>query len=134
MARRLDDLFTSTRPAGKQWTNAEVAAELKRTSPDLKVGAVYLSQLRNGKRTNPSPELLAALARLFGVSVAYFFDDEVADSVKVELAALQAMRSAGVRAVAMRAAGMRADNLHAITAIMDQYREMQGLPAIAEED
>ncbi|GAB1693717.1 helix-turn-helix domain-containing protein [Krasilnikovia sp. M28-CT-15] len=133
LARRLDNLFTSARPQGKQWTNVEVANELKRASPDLKVGAVYLSQLRNGKRSNPSPELLAALARFFGVSVAYFFDDEVADSVQDELAALQAMRNAGVRAVAMRAAGMRADNLQAITAIMDQYRQMQGLPAIPDE-
>lgn len=133
LAGRLDALFTSSRPQGRQWTNAEVAAELKRASPQLKVGAVYLSQLRNGKRVNPSPELLAALARFFGVSVAYFFDDEVSDSVQTELAALQAMRNAGVRAVAMRAAGMRADNLQAITAIMDQYRQMQGLPAIPEE-
>ena len=133
LAGRLDALFTSSRPQGRQWTNAEVAAELKRASPHLKVGAVYLSQLRNGKRVNPSPELLAALARFFGVSVAYFFDDEVSDSVQTELAALHAMRNAGVRAVAMRAAGMRADNLQAITAIMDQYRQMQGLPAIPEE-
>jgi transcriptional regulator with XRE-family HTH domain len=132
LSRRLDDLFTSARPGGKQWTNADVAAELKRSSPDLKVGAVYLSQLRNGKRTNPSPDLLAALAGFFGVSVAYFFDDEVAESVQTELAALQAMRDAGVRAVAMRAAGMRTDNLEAITTIMDQYRKMQGLPAIRE--
>jgi transcriptional regulator with XRE-family HTH domain len=134
LGRRLDDLFTSARPHGKQWSNAEVATELRRASPDLKVGAVYLSQLRNGKRTNPSPELLSALARFFGVSVAYFFDDEVADAVQGELAALHAMRNAGVRAVAMRAAGMRADNLRAITAIMDQYRQMQGLPAIPEEE
>jgi transcriptional regulator with XRE-family HTH domain len=133
LARRLDDLFASARPRGKQWTNAEVATELKRASPDLKVGAVYLSQLRNGKRTNPSPELLSALARFFGVSAAYFLDDEVGDSVQAELAALHAMRNAGVRAVAMRAAGMRADNLQAITAIMDQYRQMQGLPPIPED-
>ena len=133
IARRIDDLFTSARPQGKQWTNAEVVTELKRASPDLKVGAVYLSQLRNGKRTNPSRELLTALARFFGVSTAYFLDDEVGESVQAELAALHAMRNAGVRAVAMRAAGMRADNLQAITAIMDQYRQMQGLPAITEE-
>lgn len=133
LARRLDGLFSSARPRGKQWTNAEVAAEIKRLSPDLKVGAVYLSQLRNGKRTNPSPELLSALARFFGVSVAYFFDDEVAESVQAELAALRAMRNSGVRAVAMRAAGMRADNLQAIMTLMDQYRQLQGLPPIPEE-
>ncbi|MET9258852.1 helix-turn-helix domain-containing protein [Amycolatopsis sp. NPDC004079] len=133
LASRLDDLFRTVRPQGRHWTNAEVAAELKRASPELKVGAVYLSQLRTGKRTNPSQELLAALAKFFGVSVAYFFDDEVAGSVLSELAAVEAMRQAGVRAVAMRAAGMREENLQAITTIMDQYRKMQGLPPVTDE-
>ncbi len=132
MATRLDDLFRAVRPQGKHWTNADVAAELKTASPDLKVGAVYLSQLRTGKRTNPSHELLAALANFFGVSVAYFFDEKLAESVLAELAAVEAMRQAGVRAVAMRAAGMREENLQAITTIMDQYRKMQGLPPVAD--
>lgn len=93
---------------------------------------MYLSQLRTGKRANPSPDLLSALARFFGVSVAYFFDDKVAESVLGELAAIEALRQSGVRAVAMRAAGMKKENLQAITAIMDQYRQMQGLPPVAD--
>ena len=67
MAVRLDTLFKTVRPKGRHWTNAEVAEELKRANPDLKVGGVYLSQLRTGKRSNPSPDLLAAVARFFGV-------------------------------------------------------------------
>ncbi|MHC0428879.1 helix-turn-helix domain-containing protein [Streptomyces sp. O3] len=132
LAVRLDDLFRTVRPKGKHWTNAEVAQELKRVSPELKVGGVYLSQLRTGKRSNPSPDLLAALARFFGVSVAYFFDDKVAESVLSEIAAIEALRQNGVRAVAMRAAGMKKENLQAITAIMDQYRQLQGLPPVAD--
>ncbi|MFD7811650.1 helix-turn-helix domain-containing protein [Streptomyces sp. NPDC059785] len=132
LAVRLDDLFRTVRPKGKHWTNAEVAEELKRTNPELKVGGVYLSQLRTGKRSNPSPDLLAALARFFGVSVAYFFDEKVAESVLGEVAAIEALRQAGVRAVAMRAAGMKKENLQAITAIMDQYRQLQGLPPVTD--
>ncbi|MET9799541.1 helix-turn-helix domain-containing protein [Streptomyces sp. NPDC006368] len=131
LAVRLDNLFKTVRPKGKHWTNAEVAEELKRANPELRVGGVYLSQLRTGKRSNPSPDLLAALARFFGVSVAYFFDDEIAESVLSQVAAIEALREAGVRAVAMRAAGMKRENLQAITAIMDQYRQMQGLPPVA---
>jgi transcriptional regulator with XRE-family HTH domain len=130
LAVRLDKLFRTVRPKGRHWTNAEVAEELKKTNGELKVGGVYLSQLRTGKRANPSPELLAALARFFGVSVAYFFDDQVAESVLSEVAAIEALRQAGVRAVAMRAAGMKKENLQAITAIMDQYRQLQGLPPV----
>ncbi|MFD7711345.1 helix-turn-helix domain-containing protein [Streptomyces sp. NPDC059786] len=132
LAVRLDDLFRTVRPKGRHWTNAEVAEELKRTNPELKVGGVYLSQLRTGKRSNPSPDLLAALARFFGVSVAYFFDEKVAESVLGEVAAIEALRQAGVRAVAMRAAGMKKENLQAITAIMDQYRQLQGLPPVTD--
>ncbi|MDX2388983.1 MULTISPECIES: helix-turn-helix transcriptional regulator [unclassified Streptomyces] len=132
LAVRLDNLFKTVRPKGKHWTNAEVADELKRVNPDLKAGGVYLSQLRTGKRANPSPDLLAALAKFFGVSVAYFFDDEIAESVLSEVAAIEALRQAGVRSVAMRAAGMKKENLQAITAIMDQYRQMQGLPPVTD--
>ncbi|MFE2874003.1 helix-turn-helix domain-containing protein [Streptomyces roseus] len=132
LAVRLDDLFKTVRPKGRNWTNAEVAEELKRVNPDIKAGGVYLSQLRTGKRSNPSPDLLAALARFFGVSVAYFFDDEVAESVLDEAAAVEALRQAGVRSVAMRAAGMKKEHLLAITAIMDQYRQMQGLPPVTD--
>ncbi|MFJ8166619.1 XRE family transcriptional regulator [Streptomyces sp. NPDC096136] len=132
LARRLDDLFKTVRPKGKHWTNAEVAEELKRANPELKAGGVYLSQLRTGKRSNPSPDLLAALAKFFGVSVAYFFDDKVAESVLSQVAAIEALRQSGVRAVAMRAAGMKKENLAAITAIMDQYRQMQGLPPVTD--
>ncbi|SDW77244.1 Transcriptional regulator, contains XRE-family HTH domain [Amycolatopsis xylanica] len=134
LAARLDDLFKTVRPRGRHWTNAEVAAELKAAVPDLKVGAVYLSQLRTGKRANPSKELLTALANFFGVSVAYFFDERLAESVQAELAAVEAMREAGVRAVAMRAAGLKAENLEAITTIMDQYRQLQGLPPVTDAD
>ncbi|MER5869697.1 helix-turn-helix domain-containing protein [Streptomyces sp. NPDC002044] len=132
LAVRLDDLFKTVRPKGRHWTNAEVAEELKRANPELKAGGVYLSQLRTGKRANPSPDLLGALARFFGVSVAYFFDEKVAESVIGELAAVEALRQSGVRAVAMRAAGMKKENLQAITAIMDQYRQMQGLPPVTD--
>ncbi|GAA0368992.1 helix-turn-helix domain-containing protein [Streptomyces blastmyceticus] len=134
LAVRLDNLFKAVRPQGKHWTNAEVAAELKRTNPDLRVGGVYLSQLRTGKRTNPSGDLLAALAGFFGVSVAYFFDEKLAESVLAEIATIEAMRQVGVRAVAMRAAGMKEENLQAITVIMDQYRQMQGLPPVADPE
>ncbi|WP_239154480.1 hypothetical protein [Amycolatopsis sp. FDAARGOS 1241] len=53
--------------------------------------------------------------------------------MRPDLGALEAMRPAGVRAVAMRAAGMREEKLQAITTIMDRYRQMQGLPPVTDE-
>lgn len=130
LAVRLDDLFKTVRPQGRHWTNVEVVAELKRASPDLKVGAVYLSQLRTGKRTNPSHELLAALARFFGVSPAYFFDPEHAEKVSQQLAALDELRQAGVQSLAARAVGLHPENLDALKIVADQMRRMQGLDPV----
>ena len=66
------------------------------------------------------------------MSVGYFFDEKIAESVLTELASIEAMRQAGVRAVAMRAAGLPEESLQAITAILDQYRQMQRLPPVTD--
>jgi transcriptional regulator with XRE-family HTH domain len=39
----------------------------------------YIQQLATGKRVNPKIHYVEALARLFGVPVTHFFDDEPAD-------------------------------------------------------
>ncbi|MFF3014581.1 XRE family transcriptional regulator [Streptomyces sp. NPDC057939] len=133
LASRLDDLFRTVRPGGGRWTNTEVADELKRADPGLRVGGVYLSQLRTGRRSNPSPDLLAALARFFGVSVAHFFDEEARGEVRGGSAEADALRQAGIRALVMRADGMRTDNLRVVTDLMDRYRRMEGLPPVTEQ-
>lgn len=132
LAERLDALFRTSRPGGRSWPNGEVATELKKTNPGLRVSGAYLSALRTGKRVHPSPDLLAALARFFGVSIAYFFDPDHADRVRSQLAALDELRQAGVRAVTLRAVGLPSESLEAITAILDELRRQQGLPPVKE--
>ncbi|MGK5627226.1 helix-turn-helix domain-containing protein [Streptomyces sp. URMC 123] len=132
LADRLDHLFRVSRPRGRQWTNREVAEEIKAAHPGLKVSGAYLSAIRTGKRTNPSSELLNALAAFFGVSPAYFVDAHYAERVNVQLAALNELDQAGVRAVAMRAVGLPPESLSAITAVIDQLRKLQGLPPVEE--
>lgn len=41
----------------------------------------YIQQLATGKRINPKIHYVEALAKLFDVPVAYFFDDQVAEEV-----------------------------------------------------
>ncbi|RJQ71631.1 XRE family transcriptional regulator [Pseudonocardiaceae bacterium YIM PH 21723] len=132
LARRLDDLFRKSRPGGHRWTNDEVAAELKRANPDLKVSGAYLSALRTGKRVRPSPELQVALATFFGVAPSYFFDPDSADRVGRQLDALDQLSQAGVRAVALRAVGLPEQSLAAVTAVLDQIRKQEGLPPVVE--
>ncbi|RZQ59517.1 helix-turn-helix domain-containing protein [Amycolatopsis suaedae] len=132
LAQRLDELFRRGRPGGERWTNDEVAAAIKRLNPDIKVSGTYLSALRTGKRTRPSPELQLALAKFFGVSPAYFFDPGSADKISQQLAALDELHQSGVRSLAARAVGLSPDNLDALKTVVDQMRKMQGLPPVVE--
>ena len=50
-----------------------------------KVSANYIWQLRTGARNNPSLRHIEALAEYFGVPPTYFFDDDLAERVNVEL-------------------------------------------------
>jgi len=74
LAAQLNHMFaTVPRPSGRElWTNEDAAAAM--TEAGVAISAVYLSQLRTGKRDNPSARHLAAIARLFAVPVEYFFD------------------------------------------------------------
>jgi transcriptional regulator with XRE-family HTH domain len=132
LAKRLDELFQRGRPGGARWTNDEVATEIKKLDPNIRVSGAYLSALRTGKRTRPSPELQLALAKFFGVSPAYFFDPKRAEQISHQLATLDEMRQAGVRAIALRAVGLPAESIDAMTVILDQMRRLQGLPPVQE--
>jgi transcriptional regulator with XRE-family HTH domain len=134
LAERLDYLFRNSRPRGRRWTNDEVAAEIKKEHPNIKVSGAYLSALRNGKRLRPSPELQVALAKFFGVSPAYFFDRDYADRVSAQLATLNELSQSGIRAIALRAVGLPEESLQAIAAVLDQVRALQGLPPVRDED
>lgn len=132
LAERLDKLFRTSRPDGRRWTNDEVAAELKKAAPGLKVTGAYLSALRTGKRTRPSTELQVALAKFFGVSPAYFVDPEHTDRVDDQLKLLNSLHHAGVRSIAARAVGLPSESIEAVTAVLDQIRKLQGLPPVED--
>lgn len=132
LAGRLDSLFTRSCPEGRRWTNNEVADKIKERHPHIRVSGAYLSALRNGSRTRPSQEVLSALAEFFGVSPAFFVDPDHAERVIAQLTGLELLGQAGVRGVALRAVGLQQDSLEAITAMLDQVRKLQGLPAVEE--
>jgi transcriptional regulator with XRE-family HTH domain len=132
LAEQLNSLFRSSRPQGRSWTNDEVAGELKKRNPGLRVSGAYLSALRTGKRERPSYDLLAALARFFGVAPAYFFDRDYAEQTATQLAMLDEIHQAGVRGIALRAVGLPEEALEPVRAVLDQIRKLQGLPEIED--
>ena len=132
LAAKLDRLFKVVHPADRgEYSYEEVASALReRGGPTI--SGTYLWQLRKGIRDNPTKKHLEALADFFGVTPAYFFDDEAAERIDAELELLAAMRDASVRGVALRAAGLSAETLAAIQAIIDRARRLEGLPEGAD--
>ena len=128
LAVRLDRLFRASRPDGKFWTNDQVAEELKRRNPELRVSGGYLSALRNGGKSHPSIELQQALADFFGVPIAYFTSPEARADDAQQAAAAALVDQVGVRAIALRAIGVQEESLATIAAVLDNLRALQGLP------
>jgi transcriptional regulator with XRE-family HTH domain len=127
LADKLDRLFQAVRPAGRGEYSYQEVADAIRAEGGPTISATYLWQLRKGLRDNPTRNHLAALARFFGVSPAYFFDDDAAEVVDAQLSLLAAMRDASVRSVALRAAGLSVESLTAVQVVIDHARRLEGL-------
>ncbi|MGW4412029.1 Scr1 family TA system antitoxin-like transcriptional regulator [Nonomuraea sp. NPDC004702] len=69
-AERLDQALGSSGMSGQ-----EALRRLQRDH-DITISRSYLSQLRGGRRTTPSPELLKGLAQVLGVSVGWLVGDD----------------------------------------------------------
>jgi transcriptional regulator with XRE-family HTH domain len=132
LADRLNRLFEDVRPegrAGRRWTNDEVANAVKVAVPTVRVSGAYLSALRTGAKRRPATELLAALAKFFGVSVDYFVTGQTRIDAETELA--RVAQNLGVRHLALRALELSPEGLAAVTKIIEQVIE---LDAKAVED
>jgi hypothetical protein len=133
LADQLDHLFaTVPRPDGRAlWTNEDAAAAI--TEAGVPTSTAYLSQLRTGKRDNPSARHLAAIARLFAVPMDYFFDRELADRIDADLRLLTAIRDAGVQTIALRAHGLSAASMSGVADMIEHIRQLERLPEPDED-
>jgi transcriptional regulator with XRE-family HTH domain len=127
LAEKLDRLFQTVRRGGRaEYSYEEVAAAIR--ADGVMISHTYVWQLRKGLRDNPTKRHLEALAQFFGVSPAYFLDDEAARTIDAQLEMLGALRDGGVRSVALRAVGLSESSLKAIQAMIEQARRIEGLP------
>ena len=134
LASKLDRLFAAVRPGGRGEYSYQEVADSIRSEGGPTISATYLWQLRKGLRDNPTRNHLAALAKFFGVSPAYFFDEDTAEVVDAQLSLLAAMRDASVRSVALRAAGLSVESLAAVQVVIDHARRLEGLEPDTEPD
>jgi transcriptional regulator with XRE-family HTH domain len=134
LAEKIARLFATVRsPEGDEYTHEEVATAIREAGGPT-ISATYVWQLRKGIRDNPTKHHLEALAAFFGVSPSYFFDEEAAERIEAELDLLTALRDASVRSVALRAAGLSQGSLEAIRAIIEQARQLEGLPVDNDDE
>jgi len=133
LAAKLDRLFRSVRRRGGDEFSYEEVSRALRAGGGPTISATYLWQLRTGKRDNPTKSHLEALAEFFGVSPAYFFDEDVAARVDGQLDLLAAMRDSGVSRIALRSFGLSTQTLEAIARIVENAREAEGLLPVPKE-
>jgi transcriptional regulator with XRE-family HTH domain len=128
LAEKLNLLFQTVHPRNRGEYSAEEVAQAIEEMGGPTISPSYIWYLRTGRRDNPTRKHLEALARFFGVSPAYFLDDEAAERIDAQLDLLAALRDAGVREIALRASGLSPLSLDAIREMINHVRQLEGIP------
>ncbi|WP_063728802.1 helix-turn-helix domain-containing protein [Streptomyces sp. RTd22] len=127
LAQKIDHLFKTVHPKNRgPYSHEEVASAIKKSGGPT-ISASYIWQLRTGGKDNPTMKHLEALAGFFGVSPAYFFDDESSKRIAAELSMLASMRDNRVREVALRANGLSGETLDLLQGFIERARALEGL-------
>jgi len=130
LAQKINHLYHTIHPSGRgEYSNEEVATAI-RTNGGPTISATYLWQLRKGIRDNPTKKHLEALADFFGVSPAYFFDEEAVARIDAELEFLAALRDSQVREIALRAFGLSPEFLSSVAEMIQRARHLAQLPDV----
>ena len=131
---KLNHLFVTVAAPTRSGRYSNDAAARALAERGVDVSGVHLSHLRSGRRDNPSARLLATLAELFGVPIAYFFDSTVEARVNENLEELSAIRDSRVKALMRKAEGVSADSLNCVVALLEHLRKLERLdPATGDK-
>lgn len=127
LARKLDRLFRTVHPRAREEVSYRDVAKGIEERGGPTISASYLHALRTGVKDNPTKRHLEAIADFFGVSPAYFFDDDLAAKIDAQLELLEAMRDAGIRKIALRAKELSPDAISMIQELVDRTRQIEGV-------
>jgi transcriptional regulator with XRE-family HTH domain len=116
---RLNRLFDVVRsPDGKPYSNEAVVSSIDEHGWDH-VSTGYLSELRSGKKTNPSLRAILALSKFFDVDPAYFVSNaDTADQMVDQKRMLQGLELAAVHRLALRAGELNSDERSIVEALI----------------
>ena len=102
------------------FSGAQLAAAL--TEAGIPITRAYVSQLRTGKQTNPTLQVLRALAACLQVSVGWLVGEDTMDSGAVEELQLRAA------AIGASASGLSDGSLTVLRGVIGLARAAEGLP------
>ncbi|MCF6474525.1 helix-turn-helix domain-containing protein [Nonomuraea sp. MG754425] len=119
-AERLDLALTK-----RGFTGAQVASAL--TEAGIPITRAYVSQLRTGKQTNPTLQVLRALASCLQVSVGWLVGDDYLESGSAEDLQLRAAN------VGLSASGLSESSLVVLRGVVELARRAEGLPEEPEQ-
>lgn len=128
LAWKLNRLFETIHPASRGEYSPEEVARAITGAGEGSISPAYIYMLRKGQRDNPTKRHLELLADFFGVTPAYFFDEQAAERIEQQLDLLAAFRDGEVRRLAARASGLSPKSLQGILRMVDAAREIEGLP------
>ncbi|WKV74198.1 helix-turn-helix domain-containing protein [Streptomyces sp. PCS3-D2] len=147
---RLDHLIKELHPPGRPpFSEREIARKMaEKAEPDVPtLTHASISNIRNGTTKNPGVDSLRALAKFFGVPVAYFLDDNVAEVTDRRMREIkegaerarasdelaEVLEDNDVRAIAFRLNGLSTKALRGIRGIVEGARDSEGLPQVEEK-
>ncbi|MCX4970763.1 hypothetical protein OHA98_39670 [Streptomyces sp. NBC_00654] len=107
---------------------ARLAKEIRETT-GVTISATHLWELATEKKRYFTLEQLDTLARLFGVPLEYFHNDEVSERVNAQLTPATALRDTKIRSLALRAERLSPASLDALLTMVDEARKLQNLSA-----
>lgn len=126
LSDRLNRLFERIpSPTRQLYTNAAAAAEL--TEAGTPITAMYMGELRSGKKDNPSFKVLAGIARMFGVKLDYFTDDSYAAEIDRQINQLILARDNRIEGMMTRVTDLSDEGIENLDGIIRQIRKLEGL-------
>jgi transcriptional regulator with XRE-family HTH domain len=122
---RLNYLFQTVHaPDRRPYSAAEVARWINDNGG--KISSVYILKILNGERTDPSQRYLKEIARYFGVSPAFFWEDDPAELDGEALNTQILLRDDLVQSMMLRAARLSRGQQEALSGIIDSLLRAEG--------
>lgn len=114
LADKLNKLFAVMHKASDPPLTNAAAAQGITGKTLVPIEAAELQELRAGKRTDPTPAQLRAIAEFFGVQPSYLINPGIDTDIDKQLNLLQTLRDTGVRNLSPHAANATPEGLRAV--------------------